>query len=77
MLTLGVPVFYPCPRCRGTGRSWGYPCVTCGEYGMVEDQQNVRLHVPAGVPDGALFQVQLRGPGIHNLQLMIRVRIAR
>lgn len=44
---------------------------------MVEDQQNVRLHVPAGVPDGALFQVQLRGPGIHNLQLMIRVRIAR
>ncbi len=77
VLTIGVPVFYPCPRCRGTGHGWGYPCVTCEESGMVEDQQDVRLHVPAGVPDGALFQVPLRGLGIHNLQLMIRVRIAR
>jgi DnaJ-class molecular chaperone len=77
VLAIGVPVFYPCSRCRGTGRLGLHACFGCEGRGLVEDEQQVRLRVVAGVHDGAVYRVPLGGLGIHNLQLVLRVRIAR
>ncbi len=77
LLTVGVPVFYPCPRCHGAGEVWGRPCPGCGASGLAQDEQPVYLQVPPGVRDGAVAQVPLRGLGIHNLQLRVRVRVTR
>jgi len=74
---LGVPTFFPCPDCHGTGRSgFFYACPRCHETGTVEGEESVRLRIPPGIPDGALFEIPLQGLGIHNLFLRVRVRVA-
>jgi DnaJ-class molecular chaperone len=73
---LGVPVFYPCPVCYGSGRDWLFPCLYCGEQGMVEDEEKVLVRVPPMVQDGAVMEFPLRGLGIHNLYLRLYIRIA-
>jgi hypothetical protein len=75
ILTLGVPVFYPCPRCHGEGQVLGYPCPTCGEAGMIEREEPVRLRIPPMVRHGTEFQLPLRGLGINNLYLQIRILV--
>lgn len=75
VLTIGVPVFFPCARCRGTGRLLSYACNACGQTGLVEEERPVHLQVAPGVRDGALYRLPLRGLGIHNLQLVVRVRV--
>jgi hypothetical protein len=75
ILTLGVPVFYPCPRCHGEGHVLGYSCPTCGEAGMVEQEEPVRVRIPPMVRHGTEFQLPLRGLGIHNLYLQIRILV--
>jgi DnaJ-class molecular chaperone len=75
-LTLGVPVFHPCAACRGTGWQYPYRCDVCGGARMIEQEEPVTLTVPPGVAEGTEFQVPLRGLGIHNLYLLIRVRVA-
>lgn len=76
-VTFAVPVFYPCPACHGSGRQWIYSCHACGESGVVEQDRSVRLVIPAGVRDGTVFQLPLRGLGIRNLFLRVLVRVGR
>jgi molecular chaperone DnaJ len=74
-LTLGVPVFYPCNACRGSGQQGLYACPECNESGMVEEDEPVRVFIPTMVRDGTVFEIPLRSLGIHNtyLELLIRV----
>jgi len=74
-MSFGVPVFYPCPSCRGSGRQWLYPCHVCGENGMLGYDHAVRLYIPAGARDGMVFELPLTGFGIRNLLLAITLRI--
>lgn len=74
-LQLAVPVFRPCARCHGTGGAYGYECLTCQGAGMVEEERPVTVYLPPGVSDGSVFQVPLRGLGIHNMYLEICVRV--
>jgi len=75
-VTLGVPVFRPCSACRGAGWHGPFRCESCGGARMIEREEPVTLSIPPGVADGAEAQVPLRGLGIHNLYLVVRVRVA-
>jgi DnaJ-class molecular chaperone len=75
-LLIGVPVFYPCPMCNGSGRDWLFPCVYCQQQGMVEEAETVRIHIPPLVQDGAVVALPLRGLGIHNVYVRVLVRVA-
>ncbi|MBW2527026.1 MAG: J domain-containing protein [Deltaproteobacteria bacterium] len=76
LLTLGVPVFYPCPRCRGTGFYGTFPCGRCSGGGMAEEEEEVRVDIPPLVTDGAIMELPLRGLGIQHMVLQLRVRVA-
>ncbi|HSS66586.1 MAG TPA: DnaJ domain-containing protein [Gammaproteobacteria bacterium] len=74
---LGVPIFFPCPDCHGTGRvGFFYACAGCHETGAVMREEPVRLRIPAGVTDGTLFEIPLTGLGIRNFYLRVLIRVA-
>ncbi|MDT8272916.1 MAG: DnaJ domain-containing protein [Desulfomonilia bacterium] len=72
---ISIPVLYPCQACRGSGRVWPYVCSNCGGRGMVEEDETVVLNVPARVKSGTIYEIPLRGLGIHNFYLRVQVRI--
>ena len=76
VLRLGVPVYYPCATCHASGRVAGITCHPCAGAGLRETEESVRLRLPAGVRDGETFDLNLRGLGIHDLYLEVRVRVA-
>jgi hypothetical protein len=77
LLELAVPVFYPCPECHGDGHDGMYPCVACDESGMIEEEEPVQLRVPPATRDGDTYELPLRGLGVHNLYLRVRLRVGR
>lgn len=72
---IGVPVFYTCPFCGGLGHDWLFPCFHCQEQGIVEDEEVIKIRIPPMINDGTVFEVPLRGLGVHNFQLRIHIRI--
>jgi hypothetical protein len=76
LLELLVPVFYPCPECRGEGHDGLYACMACGQSGMAEDEEAVHLRVPPLTRDGDSFDVPLHGLAIDNLALRVHLRVA-
>jgi DnaJ-class molecular chaperone len=72
---LAVPVFYPCPECRGEGHDGSYACFACGQTGMIEDTEPVHLRVPPLTRDGDTFHLPLHGLGIDNLCLRVHLRV--
>lgn len=75
-LALGVPVFYPCIRCHGTGGLGAVACESCEGVGLVQEQEPLQVHVPAGVPDATVLELPLRGVGIHDMYIELTVRVA-
>lgn len=75
ILTLTVPVFYPCPRCHGGGDVLGYTCYTCSGKGLIEEEEPVHISVPPMIRHGTVFEVPLRGLGINNLYLRVRILV--
>lgn len=76
VLTVGVPVFRPCPVCDGSGRDWFVPCATCRQQGVVEHEEPVTIRIPAMVRNGTVVEASLNGLGIHNLFLRVLVTVA-
>jgi DnaJ-class molecular chaperone len=76
IVVLAVPSCAPCERCRGSGREGRFPCESCDGEGLIEEQEIVRVLVPAMVPDGTVMNVPLRGLGVHNFYLRVQVRVA-
>ena len=74
---VGVPIFYTCPQCGGSGRDWLFPCVNCNAQGIIEEERTVRVYIPSMVPDGTIFEVPIHGLGIHNFYLRLHIRISR
>jgi molecular chaperone DnaJ len=68
-----IPVFSRCPECRGSGRDWVFPCAYCREQGMIENEEVLRFRIPAMVPSGSIYEIPLRGLGIHNFYLRLHV----
>jgi molecular chaperone DnaJ len=76
VVPIGVPVFYLCPVCGGSGRDWFFPCTSCHQQGMVEEEEIVRVRIPPLVRDGTVVEVPIRGLGIHNFYLRLYIRVA-
>jgi DnaJ-class molecular chaperone len=73
VVSVGVPVFERCPRCGGSRRDWVFPCTYCRQQGMIEDEDVVRIRIPPRAPSGSIFELPLRGLGIHNFYLRLHV----
>jgi DnaJ-class molecular chaperone len=73
VVPVGVPVFETCPNCAGTGRDWVFPCVSCRGDGMIETEEMVHIRVPPETPPGAIFEIPVRGFGIHNFYLRLHI----
>ena len=68
-----VPVFSRCPACGGSGRDWLFPCAVCQQQGMIEREQTVRVRIPPMPRAGSVFEIPLRGLGIHNFYLRLHI----
>ena len=73
VLPLDLPLRGPCPACQGTG-GLIFDCYRCGGEGSVERRLPVPLKIPAGVRDGAVFQVTLDEPGVVSVLLTVHLR---
>ncbi|HSE89712.1 MAG TPA: hypothetical protein VLJ79_26095 [Candidatus Binatia bacterium] len=76
VVPVGVPVFYTCPECGGSGRHWLFPCVNCNAQGIIEEEKTVRVHIPGMAPDRTVIEVPIHGLGIHNFYLRLHIRIS-
>jgi DnaJ-class molecular chaperone len=74
-LPVGVPHIVPCRECGGSGRVWLFPCVSCGEAGVIAGERVIRISIPPRVRSGSVLELPLDGVGIRNLYLRLYVRI--
>ena len=73
VVPISVPVFIRCPRCGGSGRDWELSCALCRQQGMIEEVRLLRVRIPPMVPPGCVYEIPLRGLGIHNFYLRLHV----
>ena len=76
-LSVGVPVFFICGHCAGSGRDWLFPCVNCNAQGIIEEERAVRVYIPLMTPDRSVIEVPIHGLGIDNFYLRLQIRISR
>jgi molecular chaperone DnaJ len=76
-VALGVPVFFTCPRCYGTGRDWLFLCASCASRGIIEAEKPVYVRIPRMLPERSVIEVPLHGLGIHNLFVRLHTRTSR
>lgn len=77
VLPIAVPVFEACPECGGSGHTWMFPCLHCGQSGMVEGTATVRLEIPPMVREGTVIDLPLEGLGVSNFRLRVSIQISR
>ena len=70
-----APAFYPCPICRGTGRDDGFACTLCDELGIVEEKETIPVTIPAMLERPQHIEIPLRGLGVHNFYLRLRLDV--
>ncbi|MDP2586605.1 MAG: molecular chaperone DnaJ [Candidatus Komeilibacteria bacterium] len=68
-----------CPDCAGEGKIPERKCSRCNGRGIVKDQENLVIHIPAGINDGQTLKLSgkgnigLKGAGAGDLFVNIRV----
>jgi DnaJ-class molecular chaperone len=72
---LDVPLRRTCPRCGGRGEIWDEWCAACGGDGEVSAPQEMRVRIPAGVPEGARFRFSVMPRGAPPTVVEVRVSI--
>jgi len=75
VLSLDVPVTATCEACEGTGGD-GLDCDRCLGEGKISRRLPVPVSIPAGVRDGAVFQVRTDDPAVPSLLLTVHLRRA-
>ncbi len=75
-LPIGVPGFYACPECGGTGHIWMFPCTDCRGSGFQEQMRTMWVSVPAGARPGAILEYPLDHLGVRNLYLRVHISIS-
>jgi molecular chaperone DnaJ len=50
-----------CGACEGTGLLRFRPCATCRERGVAARDEEIVIHVPAGVADGSRLRIEAKG----------------
>lgn len=75
-LALDMAVATSCPACRRTGgRALG--CGRCGGEGRIERRLPIALRVPAGVREGAVFQMRVDEPDVEAVLLTVHIAAPR
>jgi DnaJ-class molecular chaperone len=77
VMLMGIPVFYDCPQCGGSGHDWLFPCINCDTQGIIEGEKTVRVPIPPMVQNGTIIELPIQGLGIHNFYLGLHIRISR
>jgi len=72
-LPLEIPLSAPCGACQGTGGEY-FNCAECGGEGKLERRLPVTLHIPPGVREGSVFQVQVDDPAVMSVLLTVHIR---
>ena len=75
-LPIEIPVMTACPSCSGFGLRAGGICMTCYGEGRAQTKRTLRLHVPAGIYDGAEARVSLEGIGAPDVFLNVEVTVS-
>jgi DnaJ-class molecular chaperone len=75
-LPVGIPGFYACKECGGSGHLWMFPCAECRGSGMVEKMRTLWVRVPGGVRPGTVLEYPLNHFGVRNLYVRVRVSIS-
>jgi hypothetical protein len=73
VLPLDVPLLATCPVCDGTG-GFVFDCGRCGGEGKVERRLPVPIRIPAGIPDGTVFQLAVDDPAVLSVLLTVHIR---
>jgi molecular chaperone DnaJ len=73
---VGIPVFYRCRQCGGTGHDWLFPCASCNSEGMIEGKESLRVQVPPMASDGTIIEASIDGLGIKNFYLRLHTRVS-
>ena len=76
-IPVGVPVFFNCRQCGGSGRDWLFPCIDCNAQGIIEAEETVRVYIPSKERDRSIIEMPIHGLGIHNFYLRLHIRISR
>jgi molecular chaperone DnaJ len=69
-----------CDTCHGTGSIPKEPCATCRGAGIVRQQQEISIKVPAGIQNGEVIRMTGRGEAVKGGQpgdLYIKVHVER
>jgi hypothetical protein len=74
--TVAIPAFSFCAPCGGVGYENGLACAACDGQGVLEDEETVRLRIPAMVEDFRCFELPAQGLGLHNCYLRVYIRVA-
>jgi hypothetical protein len=64
-----------CPSCGGRGESWSEPCLRCATAGQVVVRRRVRLAVPPGVVDGAVYRFRLSRANQSSVKVDVRIAV--
>jgi molecular chaperone DnaJ len=75
VLRLALPTVHRCPACSGSGFDWPFPCGMCDRQVVVQEDEVVRVRVPAGVGTGTVLEAPLRNLGVQNLVLRFHVSV--
>src|SRR5436190_327845 len=73
VLPLDVPLTAACPSCEGTG-GYVFDCERCAGEGTIERRLPVPVRIPAGVPEGTVFQVSVDDPAVLSILLTVHIR---
>ncbi len=55
-----------CAVCEGRGKIPKESCRTCGGRGVVKAQEEIKIHVPAGIRDGEMIRMPSRGEAVKG-----------
>jgi hypothetical protein len=76
IVPLEVPVRCTCHGCGGRGETWTEPCGRCAGSGFELKRHHVRVMVPAGVLDGALFHFLVAPRHTPPTRIELRVLVS-
>lgn len=69
-----------CPECQGEGKIWEKKCTKCKGTGRTQENQTVKIGIPAGIENGGIISVSgageagEKGAGTGDLYINVHVR---
>lgn len=76
-VSLGIPFWKSCRRCRGTGFVGELICGLCRGRGKERLEKKIKVSIPPGVRSGTEMRIPLRDPGLRGGDLITTVKVIR